>query len=149
MMFEPQDLDHPGSKRAALQQSLEGLELNLRELTVFPDHLIELEHSGLVTVHSKERSGGEDGTREDTPHEPCEHGEQKHGKDSPAMADDRPPVHQRRGLRILPFRANVSQIAPVRKDWSCHERSDRRPAQNPFAIPSAPLKKSRNPKANA
>jgi hypothetical protein len=67
----------------------------LRQLAVFSDDLIELQHSRLFAVYSKECGGGEDRAREDTPHEPCEQGEQKHGEDSPTTADDHPPVRHR------------------------------------------------------
>src|SRR5262249_20772913 len=107
MMFESQDLDDMGGERATLQQSLEGLQLNLRELAVFSDDLIELQHPGLFAVHSKQCGGRVRGTRQDAPPEPRDHGSQKDREDSPAMADDRAPVGQRGRLRTVPFLANV------------------------------------------
>src|SRR5438093_1032753 len=125
--------------------------LERREVAIFSDDLVELEHPQLFAVHSKKRDNGEDGSGECTPCECCEHGEQKHGENGPAMADDRLPVCPPGRLHTAPSRANMGHVDDVGRDGSCRVRWDRWPpgmrwnAQNPFPIAKAPLKKSRNP----
>src|SRR5215467_14411816 len=152
MMVEAQKIDDPVGESATLEQPLEGLKLSLRQLAVLSDDLVELEHPRLFAVHSKKRGGREHWPGEETPGERCQHAEQEHGDNGPAMTGDRPPVRRSRWLPAGRYGAIMFHIEQERP---CRSISDRWPAavsskaQNPYAAPRPPLKKSRNPKKTA